>query len=390
MTAIKCIGVRSASFGNLQRYIEREGKFCGRRTLNVAEEGRWAAEMDEAAGIEGLAGRTRTRGYHIILAFRPDEVPARRPDGAVDRGRIAWCLDYAEEFCSRTMPGLQCAMGAHVETSDADGSERVAVHVVASRPVVSEFAYPDRPGHVARPGTLYDRSPAVARAQVACVRALDAEAGLSQLRRGRNVADRRARGRTGAERGMLARGASPWKEEMRRALVECVAGCASLGELDRAMRARGFRLDTARTRSNITVYDGAGHRARVSTLGVTRERVEELLEARATVSRMAARRGRPRPAPGARSVRIEERHVAIGALHATAAGAVAVGAGARRPGAAREPACDWPRRLACLAEARRRALLAMESREIARLRSAMIRAAETGETLRLARVRGAV
>lgn len=89
MTAIKCIGIKSASFANLQRYIEREGKFHGRRTLNITDEGRWALEMDVAAGVEKLAGRTATRGYHIILGFRPDEVLARRPDGSVDEGRIA-------------------------------------------------------------------------------------------------------------------------------------------------------------------------------------------------------------------------------------------------------------------------------------------------------------
>lgn len=394
MTAIKCIGVKSASFGGLQRYIERGGKFLGRRTLNVADEAHWAREMDEVAAIEGVPGRTGTRGYHIILGFRPDEVIARRPDGSVDEGRVAWCLDYAEEFCARTMPGLQCAMGAHLETSDADGSERVAVHVVASRPVLSEFAYPDRADHVARPGTLYDRSPSVTRAQVACVRALDAEAGLSQLRRGRNVSDRRARGRTGAEREMLARGAMPWKEEMRRALVACVGASASMGELERTMRERGFRLDLARSRNNITVRDGAGHRARVSTLGVTRERIEEILAARAEVTGLARRafpRGAaPSRAPSGRTgcrLRIEERRVVIGSAHVTLLRVrLAVSVPPHLAGA--PAAADAGLlRMARLAAAQRRALLGMKSREVERLRRAAARAAETGETLHLVRTR---
>lgn len=394
MTAIKCIGVKSASFGGLQRYIERGGKFLGRRTLNVADEARWAHEMDEVAEIEGVPGRTGTRGYHIVLGFRPDEVLARRPDGSVDKCRIAWCLDYAEEFCSRTMPGLQCAMGAHLETSDADGSERVAVHVVASRPVLSEFAYPDRPDHIARPGTLYDRSPSVTRAQVACVRALDAEAGLSQLRRGRNVSDRRARGRTGAEREMLARGAAPWKEEMRRALVACVGASASMGELERAMRARGFRLDLARSRSNITVHDGAGHRARVSTLGVTRERIEEIITDRAAVAGLVrranlggtARMRTPADRVG-RRIRLETCRTTIGSTRVTLRHArLATTIPTLRAGTP-VSASEELLRMARLAAAQRRALLDMESEEIARFRRAAARAAETGEILHLVRAR---
>lgn len=397
MTAIKCIGIKSASFENLQRYIEREGKFRGRRTLNITDEGHWARDMDETAGIEGLAGRTSTRGYHIILGFRPDEVLARRPDGSVDEGRIAWCLDYAEEFCSRTMPGLQCAMGAHLETSDADGGERIAVHVVASRPVLSEFSYPDRPDHVARPGTLYDRSPSVTRAQVACVRALDAEAGLSQLRRGRNVADRRARGRTGAEREMLARGAVPWKEEMRRALVVCIGSCASMGELERAMRSRGYRLDLARTRGNITVYDGAGHRARVSTLGITRERIEEILAGRAAIAGLARRTGSEHDVPMRASAgcvghrfRLEERRIAIDSMRVTLRRVrLAV---TMPPHLAGAPAAANAEllRMSRLAAVQRRVLLGMESKGVARFRRAAARAAETGEILHLVRTRRSV
>lgn len=288
-------------------------------------------------------------------------------------------------------------MGAHVERSDADGSERIAVHVVASRPVVFEFPYPDRPDHIARAGTLYDRSPSVTCAQVACVRALDAEAGLSQLRRGRNVSDRRARGRTGAEREMLARGAAPWKEEMRRALVACIGSSASMGELERAMRARGFRLDLARSRSNITVHDGAGHRARVSTLGVTRERIEEIIAGRATVAGLARGADPGRDAPMRVSaarvgyrVRLEERRVAIGSTHVTLRRVrLAI---VPSPHLAFAPAAADAEllRMARLAAAQRQALLDMESEEIARFRRAAARAAETGEILHLARARRSV
>lgn len=320
MTAMKCIGVRSASFAGLQRYIERDEKFMGRRTLNIADEAEWAREMDATAAIEGVPGRTKTRGYHIVLGFRPDQVTTRLRDGSVDVGRFAWCLDYAEEFCRRQMPGLQCAIGAHLETSDADGSERIAVHIVASRSVLDEFAYPDKAGHVARAGTLFDRSPSVVRSQIACVRSLDDECGLKQLRRGRNVADRRARGRTGKEREMLARGAAPWKEEMRRALVDSVGRSLSLAELEQAMGRLGFSLDLTRSKSNITVIDGAGHRARVSTLGVTRERIEEIISNRAVVARQVeglparAASHRPRNTEG---VRKAPARVAIAQLHVT-------------------------------------------------------------------------
>lgn len=378
MTAIKCIGVRSASFANLQRYIEGEGKFMGRRTLNIADEERWAREMDETALIEGVAGRTRTRGYHIVLAFRPGEVAPRRPDGELDLRRFGWCLDYAEEYCLRQMPGLQCAMGAHLETSDADGSERIAVHVVAARPVVAEFAYPDRAGHVARVGTLFDRCPSVVREQVACVRALDAECGLSQLRRG-GAGARAARGRTGAERAIASRGAVSWKEGMRLALASCVPACCSLGELEDAMSGLGYRLDLARSRGNITVYDGEGHRARVSTLGLSRARIEEILEGRAAVLRAlgqgaAPGRGAHRPLPAVDRGSLAPRtHLTMADAHAT----LPAGRGAVVPRGSRLQARMVVEllRLAELSRKRSRALLAMESRESAELRRALAAAA---------------
>lgn len=292
MTALKTVGVRTPSFANLQRYIEREGKWMGTRCLNVSDERAWAQEMDQTLALEGVAGRTKTRGYHMILAFNPDEVVPRTPDGRVDEGAFEYALGYGEEFARRAFPGCQVAIGAHLEACDADRTERVALHIVVSRAVLTEFDYPDREGHLARPGRLYDRNPSVARAQVGIVRDLDDQAGFAQLHRGRNVASHAARGSSREERAMRQRGSPPYKDAMRAALVESLAESRSLAELSQAMAGRGFGLDLIRSKANITVRDAEGHRARVSTLGVTREAVEARLRENAAAEIVAETRRR--------------------------------------------------------------------------------------------------
>lgn len=301
MTALKTIGVRSASFANLQRYIESDDKWMGTRCLNISNEREWAKEMNQTLELEGVTARTKNRGYHMILAFNPDELVPRLPNGEVDREAFDYALAYGEEFARKCYPGCQVAIGAHLETCDADCTERVALHIVASRPILEEFEYPDKPGHMAREGTLYDRSPSVTRAQIAVVRNLDSQAGFSQLHRGRNVESHQARGTARQEKAMHERGAISYKDEMRLALVACLEHSVSLEELEREMRSRGFGLDLARSKNNITVHDEHNHKVRVSTLGVTREAIEARLRENAAARVLAgfedrkAREGAHRP-----------------------------------------------------------------------------------------------
>lgn len=284
MTVLKTCGVVTASFARLQRYIEREGKWAGTRCLNIADERDWAREMDQTLTVENVAVRTKKRGYHAILAFNPDEVRPRDADGEIDRAAFGYALDYSVEFARRAYPGCQVAAGAHLERCDADGTERVAVHIAVCRAVIEEGEYPDGNGHIARTGTLFDRSPSVARAQVRIVRDLDGQAGFRQLRRGENVAALRVRGTSKEERRMRERGQVPYKDSMRAALLESVEGSRSLAELASRMGERGFSLDTARSKANITVVDADGHRARVSTLGATREAIEARLRENAAAA----------------------------------------------------------------------------------------------------------
>lgn len=307
MTVLKAMAIRTASMAGLQRYLERDGKCVRVGTLNIANERRWALEMDQHARLERVAERTAKRGLHFILAFNLDDISPLSRDGSLDEEAVDFVDGYVREFVETEFPGLQVAWAVHVERCERDGTSRLAAHIVVGRAIVSDFEYPDGSGRVARTGALYDRRKSVQREQVERVRRMDRESGFREVSRGRNSASHFVRDPSRAERHMRSRGGTPRKDELARLVREAAerTEVTDMASLKAALEAEGHDLDISRTVTNATLTDAeSGRRYRLSTLGIDRSALEREFAARAATERATraaslASEGalRPREAP---------------------------------------------------------------------------------------------
>lgn len=317
MTILKAMPVRTASMRGLQRYLERDGRCARLGTLNVSDERTWAAEMDELGALERVPERTAKRGYHFVIAFNLDDISPVLPDGSPNEEAIDFAEAYAREFAEAELSGLQVAWVVHIERCDADGTSRLAAHIVAGRAVVSDFAYPDGSGRVARAGTLYDRRRSVQREQIERIRSMDCKAGFAEVKIGRNSRTHFVRGTSTPERQIKSRGGTPRKEQLREVVERAAAmpGVTNMASLKASLESKGYSLDIDRSPTNATLTDrDGGRRYRLSTLGVDRAELERRFAAMAAAERAVARGlGRSEGArhPSAGEARTQERAVRV-------------------------------------------------------------------------------
>lgn len=174
MTIVKTRGVCSARHArNLRAYVEGKDAVL-RETVNVIEEARAFKEMAETRRLAGhdrpaRRGARNTIMLHFVLAFLPEEADVNGGPMTPEA-----CMAYAREFMERRgYDEHQAVLALHRERSEADGTERYAVHIAVNRTNL-------RTGKRLHEG----RSAQAKRDRAATVRELDAERGLHQVVKG--------------------------------------------------------------------------------------------------------------------------------------------------------------------------------------------------------------
>lgn len=171
MTIVKTTGVCSAKHArNLRAYVEGKDAVL-RETANVIEEDRAFEEMAETRRLAGhdrpaRKGAKNTIMLHFVLAFLPEEADANGGPMTPEA-----CMAYAREFMARRgYDEHQAVLALHGERSEADGTERYAVHIAVNRTNL-------RTGKRLHEG----KGAQAKRDRAATARELDAEWGLHQV-----------------------------------------------------------------------------------------------------------------------------------------------------------------------------------------------------------------
>ena len=216
MTAIKQKAVCSPGhWKNVAKYLDDE-RALARASQNLADESRWAAEMDatrEAYGhnAPGKKGAKCTYAYHQVLAFNPDEC-------SCNGGRMTpeACMEYARQYVEGRYGAYEAAWVLHLEHCAADGTDRYAVHMVVNRTNLET-------GRRLNEGR--SKNAKIERANA--VRDMDAKWGLAQMREGERNCRIHAQHPTKRELAIAARGARSDKQYIRDAVAAATAWRAS-------------------------------------------------------------------------------------------------------------------------------------------------------------------
>lgn len=209
---------------SLSGYLDRDSEkhdVLDFDSQNLNHPDRWADEFARTRAAYGhdkpsRTGAKNTVCYHHVLAFNPDECDVN--GGKLTRSD---CMGYAREWVERYYPNQEAAWALHLEKAP-DGTERYACHVAINRTDLSTGKRLDE-GRASRQKTLHARR----------VREMDAERGLSQLKRGvRNSATHARQPSRGEQRASEAGRAKNREFEsdldrVRRSIRESVQEVAS-------------------------------------------------------------------------------------------------------------------------------------------------------------------
>lgn len=240
MTAIKQKAVCSPDhWKNVAKYLDDE-RALARASQNLADESRWAAEMDatrEAYGhnAPGKKGAKCTYAYHQVLAFNPDEC-------SCNGGRMTpeACMEYARQYAGGRYGAHEAAWVLHLEHCAADGTNRYAVHMVVNRTNLET-------GRRLNEGR--SKNAKIERANA--VRDMDAEWGLAQMREGERNCRIHAQQPTKRELAIAARGARSDKQYIREAVAASMPEARACREqnkvraLAKSLDAKGVEMHVA-------------------------------------------------------------------------------------------------------------------------------------------------
>lgn len=246
VTAFKQVAICSSShMRSLAGYLDRESAkhdVLDFDSQHLSRPDRWADEFARTRAAyghdrAGKAGARNTVCYHQVLGFNPDECD-------LNGGRLTRsdCMAYAREWVERHYPNQEAAWALHLEKAP-DGTGRYAVHIAINRTDLSTGRRLDE-GRASRQKSLHARR----------VREMDAEHGLSQLKRGvRNSATHARQPSRGEQRARMAgaakhAGFESDLDRVRRSVRESVREVAKTGsgnkmrELATSLRAKGIEV----------------------------------------------------------------------------------------------------------------------------------------------------
>lgn len=232
MTAIKQVSVTSpAHLKSLGGYLNDERALM-RGSQNLADETRWADEMDRTREAYGhnspsRAGASVTYMYHHIIGFNPDECSCNGGPMTPDL-----CMRFAGEWVGDRYPNHEAVWVLHEEHCAADGTSRFAVHIGINRTDLET-------GRRLHEGL--GRAAKVERASA--MRAMDERWGLRQLEKGSRNSRVHAIQPTRAEREMRARGVQPDKAYIRQHVRQRVSEISREAPAGNRMRELASRLD---------------------------------------------------------------------------------------------------------------------------------------------------
>lgn len=242
MTAIKQISITTAAHAaNLAKYLN-DNRAIARASQNIVNEENWEAEMARTRAAYGhdvscRAGAKNTIMYQHVLGFNPDECA---PMGGVVTPDLA--MRYARDWVQMRYPNQEAVWVLHLETCDADGSSRYAVHMAIGRTDLET-------GKRLHEGM--GQKAKIARASA--IRSLDARYGLRQMEKGKRNSRVHARQPTRAERAMSSRGVRTDKQYIREAVRTSIAEARLSGGGDPYSRfvalleAKGVRVSSSKT-----------------------------------------------------------------------------------------------------------------------------------------------
>lgn len=238
MVMLKTIEAHTGGCVDVQDYLERDGRAEALYVSpSIGDPGRWAERMDAHRRRGGKDfGR---KWYHFVMSPDPADYPT------VD-DVMALARDWAEE----NYPGREYAIAIHADNE----------HEVRHAHVILNAYDPTTGGKV-------QRSNAKIRAEWESCQLLGQVHGmtpleclpLSERKRTQPVVYTRA------EREMLAKGITPYKEAIRRAVRDTAPECRDFSEFQRRLAERG--IEARRTRRGITYRDAKGRAAKDAKLG---------------------------------------------------------------------------------------------------------------------------
>lgn len=264
MTVIKQRGVTSSGHQrNLRSYINDDRKVLLRDSQNMEEcrdLRRWAHFMEMTRerfghnrparkGRDGKAARN-TILYHQILGFNPDECD-------VNGGPLAPedCMRYAKEYVQAYYPDQQVVLALHNEHCKADKTHRYAVHMVINR---SDL----RTGRRLNEG----RGDAAKRTRAKRVRDMDASWNLRQVERDKENVTSHKRQPSKVERAIAARGARPYKTNLRELCRLAATRAADLPGYRELLESWGVDSEFRNGRMYVTDTDNARYSFSVARL----------------------------------------------------------------------------------------------------------------------------
>lgn len=212
----------------LRDYLD-DGRAIARETQNIAHPEKWFDEMSETRELAGHDEPSR-RGaknillLHQVLAFLPDTL--ERYGGKLSP---ELCMEYAKEYAQIRYPHQQILFVEHRERCEADGTERIAVHMAICITNIETMRRLDE----GRPRVAMKK-------RVETVRKLDERWGLPQVEKGKTNSHVHAQQPRGVEKDMIKRGAHPYKTRIRDTCRRLMRDARSMDEYRALLAAEGI------------------------------------------------------------------------------------------------------------------------------------------------------